>query len=246
MLALSLAGGADAARTLPVEQARIIHQYPHDTGAFTEGLFYLDGFLYESTGRTGASTIRKVALDSGKVVDGAVIPAPFFGEGIVAWRDEIVSLTWRHHRGFRWALADFARLGDFAYPGEGWALTSDGRRLIMSDGTARLRFLDPQSLRQTGMLRVTANGQPVPLLNELEYVNGEILANIWHDSRIARIDPASGRVRGWIDLSSLVAKVGATDPESVPNGIAWDSVGKRLFVTGKNWPIMFEIAPPRR
>lgn len=219
----------------------LVKSYPHDPEAFTEGLLWVDDSLYESTGLTGKSDIRQVRLKDGKVLRRVAIDDPYFGEGIVNWSDRIISLTWRHRQGFVWNRKDFRRIGDFRYEGEGWALTQDGRALIMSDGTAELRFLDPDTLAETRRITVTWNGRPVDRLNELEYVKGEVLANVWFDNRIARIDPATGAVIDWIDLSSLADQVQAKDPEAVLNGIAYDATRDRLFVTGKYWPRLFEI-----
>ncbi|MGW8203224.1 glutaminyl-peptide cyclotransferase [Sphingomonas bisphenolicum] len=219
----------------------LVKTYPHDSAAFTEGLFYLDGALYESTGLEGQSDIRKVALKTGKILQRRIIDPPYFGEGIVNWGDKLVSLTWRHRRGFVWNLADFAPLSDFRYDGEGWGMTQDGRSLIMSDGTAQLRFLDPDSLAEQRRITVTWNGRAVDRLNELEYVKGEVWANIWYDTRIARIDPATGAVIDWIDVSRLRKAAGVTDSEAVANGIAYDAAKDRIFITGKNWPKLFEI-----
>ena len=228
------------ART-PVYGYRVVRAYPHDRGAFTQGLFYLDGELFESTGQIGESTIRRVNIEDGRVVQSTDIPPPVFGEGIVNWGDQIVSLTWQGGVGYRWDRATLRRLGEWRYPGEGWGLTQNGREIIMSDGTAQLRFLDPESLAERRRLTVTDNGVPVPMLNELEWVNGEILANVWMTPMIARIDPASGRVTGWIDLTALAMETGGADPDSVLNGIAYDPAGDRLFVTGKYWPQLYEI-----
>jgi len=219
----------------------LVKTYPHDAQAFTEGLFYLDGDLYESTGLEGQSEVRKVALKTGKVLQSRIIEPPYFGEGIVNWKDRLVSLTWRHRRGFVWNLKDFTPVSDFRYEGEGWGLTQDGRSLIMSDGTAQLRFLDPDSLAEQRRITVTWNGRTVDRLNELEYVRGEIWANIWYDTRIARIDPATGAVIDWIDVAPLRKAAGVTDSEAVANGIAYDADKDRVFITGKNWPKLFEI-----
>lgn len=219
----------------------LVKTYPHDSTAFTEGLFFLDGALYESTGLEGQSDIRKVALKTGKVLQRRVIDPPYFGEGIVNWGGKLVSLTWRHRRGFVWNLADFALLSDFRYDGEGWGMTQDGRSLIMSDGTAQLRFLDPDSLSEQRRITVTWNGRAVDRLNELEYVKGEVWANIWYDTRIARINPATGAVIDWIDVAPLRKAAGVTDSEAVANGIAYDAAKDRVFITGKNWPKLFEI-----
>ncbi|HEX7853942.1 MAG TPA: glutaminyl-peptide cyclotransferase [Sphingobium sp.] len=224
----------------------LVNSYPHDRAAFTEGLLIHDGLLYESTGLVGRSEIRIQRLDDGRVLKRVTVSPPYFGEGITIWKDRLISLTWRHGKGFIWSAATLKKTGEFRYTGEGWALTHDARHLIMSDGTAELRFLDPDTLQETGRIKVhTADGQPVPMLNELEYVNGEVLANIWMTNRIARINPASGLVIDWIDLSPLVEKVraeGSGGMDDVLNGIAWDAKAKRLYVTGKNWPKLFEIS----
>lgn len=219
----------------------LVASYPHDRHAFTQGLLYHDGLLYESTGLVGQSEIRAVSLKDGKVLRRTAVPPPYFGEGLARWKDWLVSLTWRHGEGFIWSLPGLEQVGSFRYAGEGWGLASDGARLIMSDGSAELRFLDPETLEETGRITVMDGDRPVPMLNELEYVDGEILANVWMTPRIARIDPASGKVIDWIDLSRLVEKSGARGPDDVLNGIAWDERRRRLFVTGKNWPRLFEI-----
>ena len=224
----------------------VVKIYPHDPEAFTEGLFFLDGALYESTGLEGQSEIRKVALKSGKILQRRVVKPPYFGEGIAHWGDRIISLTWRHRPGFVWSLKDMSPIGDFRYEGEGWGLTQDGRSLIMSDGTAQLRFIDPETLTEERRITVTWNGRTVPRLNELEWVKGEIWANIWYDTRIARIDPATGAVIDWIDLAPLLKAAGVTDREAVANGIAYDAAKDRVFVTGKNWPKLFEIKVERQ
>lgn len=219
----------------------LIKTYPHDATAFTEGLFYVDGALYESTGLEGHSDIRKVALKSGKILQRRAIDPPYFGEGIVNWKDRLISLTWRHRQGFVWLLKDFTPVSNFRYEGEGWGMTQDGRSIIMSDGTARLRFLDPDSLVEQRRITVTWNGRPIDRLNELEYVQGEIWANIWYDTRIARIDPATGAIIDWIDIAPLRKAAGVTDTEAVANGIAYDAATDRVFITGKNWPKLFAI-----
>jgi glutaminyl-peptide cyclotransferase len=219
--------------------------YPHDPTAFTEGLFYLDGALYESTGLEGRSDIRKVDLKTGRILQRRVIDGRYFGEGIVNWKDRLISLTWRHRQGFVWNLADFTPLSDFRYEGEGWGMTQDGRAVIMSDGSAQLRFLDPEILAEQRRITVSWNGRAVDRLNELEWVRGEIWANIWYDSRIARIDPATGAVIDWIDIAPLLKEAGVSDSEAVANGIAYDAATDRVFVTGKNWPRLFEIRVAR-
>jgi glutaminyl-peptide cyclotransferase len=228
---------------VPVYGYQIVHVYPHDPHAFTEGLFYLHGFLYESTGLEGHSSIRKVRLDTGEVLQRRNVPAQYFGEGIVNWKHRLISLTWKSHIGFVYDLASFGLERQFSYPGEGWALTQDGTHLIMSDGTEELRLLDPETLREIRRLRVTFLGQPVRDLNELEWVKGEIYANVWQTDWIVRIDPNSGAVVGLINCRGLLQPAdrieGATD---VLNGIAYDAKDDRLFVTGKNWPKLFEIS----
>lgn len=237
---------ATPAPPLPIEPVRIVATYPHDTGAFTEGLLIEDGALYESTGREGESEIRRVDLVSGRVVVRAKLPPSLFGEGIVAWRHRLFSVTWHGGQGFRWTLPGLRRTSGFRYAGEGWAMTQDGHRLILSDGTPVLRFLDPATQKVVRRLTVTANGHPVERLNELEYVDGELLANIWMTPYIARIDSASGHVLGFIDMTALVDAMHLSDPDAVPNGIAYDRAAHRLYVTGKNWPSLFEIALPAK
>ncbi|HUD94301.1 glutaminyl-peptide cyclotransferase [Sphingobium sp.] len=224
---------------------KLVKTYPHDPTAFTEGLFYLDGALYESTGLEGQSDIRKVALKTGKILQRRVIDRRYFGEGIVNWKDRLVSLTWRHRQGFVWNLADLAPLSDFRYEGEGWGMTQDGRHIVMSDGSAQLRFLEPDTLTESRRITVTWNGRAVDRLNELEWVRGEIWANIWYDTKIARIDPATGAVIDWIDIAPLMKEAGVKDSEAVANGIAYDAATDRVFVTGKNWPKLFEIKVAR-
>ena len=231
-----------AAAQTPVYGYEIVKTYPHDAGAFTEGLFFLNGVLYESTGLEGRSTIRKVDLATGKVLQQRAIDPKYFGEGIVAWKGKLVELTWQTQVGFTYDLATFKPRATFRYKGEGWALTSDGQRLIMSDGTPQLRFLDPATLAETGRVPVTAAGKPVGNINELEYVKGEVLANIWQTPLIARIDPKTGHITGAIDLSPLVAAEAAKGRTiDVLNGIAYDAAHDRLFVTGKLWPDLYEI-----
>jgi glutaminyl-peptide cyclotransferase len=227
---------------VPVYEPEVVHTYPHDTSAFTEGLFYSKGYLYESTGLEGRSTIRKVRLETGAVVQKIDIPAEYFGEGIVDWRGHLISLTWKSQIGFVFDLATLKLQRQFSYPGEGWALTRDDRELIMSDGTPDLRFLDPATLKETHRVTVTLDGKALANVNELEWVKGEIYANVWQTDWIVRVDPLTGRVIGAINLSGLLKRedrvAGQTD---VLNGIAYDAKNDRLFVTGKNWPKLFEI-----
>jgi glutaminyl-peptide cyclotransferase len=240
LAALLLAAPAFAA--IPTYSYQVIRAYPHDRTAFTEGLFYLDGALYESTGLEHQSAIRKESLATGKVLQSRELAPQYFGEGIVNWRGHLIQLTWRNQVGFIYDLASLRPLGRFAYSGEGWALTQDGRQLIMSDGTPDIRFLDPVTLKEVRRITVTADGAPVHDLNELEWVKGEILANIWMTNTIARIDPASGKVVGWIDLTGLLKPAEISgDRDDVLNGIAYDAKGDRLFVTGKRWPKLFQI-----
>jgi len=240
----------------PVSQAgvpeytfEVVHSYPHDRTAFTEGLFYLDGFLYESTGIEGASSVRKVRLETGEVVQRHDLPSAYFGEGIINWKDRLIQLTYKTEVGFVYNLSTFETERRFEYPGEGWAMTQDGKNIFMSDGTAQIRIWDPETLQELRRITVTDQGQPVPNVNELEWVKGEIYANIWETDRIARIDPATGRVVGWIDLAGLLSpneRLAGPEGTDVLNGIAYDAKGNRLFVTGKRWPKLFEIRLVRR
>jgi glutaminyl-peptide cyclotransferase len=227
---------------VPVYDFEIVHTYPHDTSAFTEGLFYLNGFLYESTGLEHHSSIRKVRIDTGAIVQKLDIPAQYFGEGIVNWGGQLISLTWKSQVGFVFDLATFKLQKQFHYEGEGWALTQDGKQLIMSDGTSELRFLNPKTLRETNRIQVTLDGKFIHNVNELEWVKGEIYANVWETNWILRIDPSNGHVVGLINLAGILSPSDQlTGPDSVLNGIAYDAKGDRLFVTGKNWPKLLEI-----
>jgi len=228
----------------PLLAARIVARFPHDAQAFTEGLVWHDGALYESVGLEGRSDVRRVALASGKVTQRGVIPPAQFGEGLAAYEDRLVSLTWHDGVAHLWSARTLKSLGTARYNGEGWGLTSDGRSLIRSDGSATLTFHDPVTLAEQRRLTVTLRGRAVTQLNELEWVDGQVLANVWHTPFLLRIDPASGAVTAIVDLRPLVAEVAATNPEAVANGIAWDATKRRLFVTGKLWPTLFEIALP--
>ena len=230
------------AATVPILTARIVHRYPHDPAAFTEGLLFRDGALYESTGMEGRSEVRRVTLATGKVTLRARIAPAEFGEGLASWGNQLVSLTWHGGVAHRWDARTLKRVGGGRYVGEGWGLASDGRHLIHSDGTPTLRFLDPATLKVVREVTVTFNGKPVSQVNELEVVDGAVLANVWHTPYLIRIDPVDGRVTALVDLRPVVAEIKASDPEAVANGIAWDAAGKRLFVTGKLWPTLFEIA----
>jgi len=238
------AAGQPRPAHVPVYGYEVVHAYPHDRGAFTEGLFYSNGFLYESTGRTRESSVRKVKLETGEMLQLHQLPGQYFGEGIVKWNDKLYQLTWQTGLGFIYDFNTFAVKGEFHYSGEGWAFTTDGQHIYMDDGTAQIRIWDPETLNETGRITVTDEGRAVEKLNELEWVKGEIFANIWKTNRIARIDPKTGKVAGWIDLTGLL-KPGDIDPEhagaNVLNGIAYDAARDRLFVTGKCWPKVFEI-----
>ncbi len=220
---------------------RIVHTYPHDARAFTQGLLFVDGHLYESTGLYGRSSLRMVDLETGRVLQSVAVPSQYFAEGLAAWGSTLIQLTWQAHVAFVYDRFSFRLLKTLHFDGEGWGLTQDGRHLILSDGSATLKFLDPATLRVVREIQVADNGAPVTQLNELEYVRGEIYANIWHSDRIARISPETGRVLGWIDLTGLLPAGSVTDPEAVLNGIAYDAAHDRLFVTGKLWPELFEI-----
>jgi glutamine cyclotransferase len=234
------AASGTAAKAIPVVSAAIVKTYPHDPNAFTQGLEFNDGRLYESTGRTGQSTLRECALETGKVLRSVSLPAQEFGEGLTIFGGKIYQLTWLSKKGFIYDVRTFKRIGEFHYESEGWGLTHDDASLILSDGTNRLQFLDPVSFAVTKTLEVYAGNEAVTNLNELEYIRGEVFANIWHSTRIARIDPRSGQVSAWIELAPLSAKE-QHGGEDVLNGIAYDEKTQRLFVTGKDWANIFEI-----
>jgi glutamine cyclotransferase len=220
---------------------KVVATYPHDRNAFTQGLVIDDGVLYEGIGLHGRSSLRRVDLASGSVLQSVALDQQYFGEGITTWGDQIIQLTWQAQQGFVYDKATFERLKTFNYPGEGWGLTHDDRSLIMSDGTPAIRFLDPVTLQETRRITVTDQGQPIVNLNELEYVHGEILANVWQTDRIVRISPDDGHVISWIDLSGLLSAEDRQQPVDVLNGIAYDAQHDRLYVTGKLWPKLFEI-----
>jgi glutaminyl-peptide cyclotransferase len=221
---------------------RVIHTYPHDSLAFTQGLIFVDGHLYESTGLKGKSSLRMLDLPTGKVLQKYDLPAQYFGEGLTDWGSTLIQLTWKEHTGFVYDRFSFSVLRTFQYEGEGWGLTHDGSQLILSDGTSYLRFLDPKSLKEIRRLRVYDEaGHPIEKLNELEYLHGEIYANIWETDEIVRISPLTGKILGRIDLSRIIDKRTLASPDAVLNGIAYDSTADRLFITGKLWPKLFEI-----
>ena len=232
--------GAQGRATAPVYGYEVVNVYPHDREAFTQGLLFKDGVLYESTGLNGRSSLRKVQVETGKVLQQINVEARYFAEGLVDWGSRLVQLTYQTNVGFVYDMASFKRLQTFSYTGEGWGLARDDRHLIMSDGTATLRFLDPQSFAVTRRLPVSDGGIPVENLNELEFIDGQIYANIWQTDRIAMIAPDTGLVTGWINLAGLLPASAARSVD-VLNGIAYDAQRRRLFVTGKLWPSLFEI-----
>jgi glutaminyl-peptide cyclotransferase len=245
LVCTSLAEDA-APATAPVDTIRVVNAYPHDPAAYTQGLIYRDGFIFESTGLYGQSTLRKVRLETGEIVQQHRLDSVYFAEGLTEWSGQLVQLTWRSNVVFVYDLASFAVRRTLRYPGEAWGLTHDRKNFILSDGTAQLRFLEPDTFREVRRVTVRDGGVPLAHLNELEYVRGEVYANIWHTDRIARISPESGRVVRWIDLRGLMSTGYRLDPEAVLNGIAYDDRRTRLFVTGKLWPRLFEIEIVRR
>ena len=226
---------------IPVFTYRILNTFSHDSGAFTQGLVVEDSIFYEGTGLNGRSSLRKVDLNTGDVLKIHNLTSEFFGEGITVFGDRIIQITWRSRIGFVYDKESFAQLTTFTYPTEGWGLTHDGSRIIMSDGTSNLYFRDPESLDEIGRIQVTDDRGPVSYLNELEYIKGEVYANIWLTDTIARISPETGKVTGWIDLKDLLSPMDRLQPVDVLNGIAYDADHDRLFVTGKLWPRLFEI-----
>ena len=232
--------GAQGRAATPVYGYEVVNVYPHDREAFTQGLLFRDGVLYESTGLNGKSSLRKVQLETGKVLQQVPVDARYFAEGLTDWGTRLVQLTWNTNVGFVYDRASFKQQQTFSYTGEGWGLARDDQRLIMSDGTSTLRFLDPQTLKVTGQLQVADGGVSVRDLNELEYIDGQIYANVWLTDRIAIIAPDTGRVTAWLNLAGLMSKSGLSG-DAVLNGIAYDTQRKRLFVTGKLWPSLFEI-----
>lgn len=254
IIALASCGGRTetAALTAPAAQSetsasgvysyRVINTFPHDPAAFTQGLFFEDGVLFESTGQVGTSSIRKVRLEDGEVLQKRDVPPPYFGEGIVAWDGRLMELTWRSQKGFIYNQDSFEPLGEWQYAGEGWGLTRNDTHIIMSDGTPQLRFLDPETLEEDHRLMVTFQGQPLGQLNELEWIEGEVWANVWQTNIIVRINPESGVVTGRINLAGLLTREDIVQHQpDVLNGIAYDAETGRIFVTGKLWPKLFEI-----
>ena len=239
-LVLALSVGLAAQTPTPVYGYKVVKIYPHDRGAFTQGLQYVDGAFYEGTGLNGRSSIRRVELATGKVLQQRDVERQYFGEGVAVVGKELFELTWQSGVMFVYDRTTFAPLKTFHYAGEGWGLTTDGTSLIMSDGTAAIRFLDPKTGNETRRIRVMDGGRELLNLNELELIKGEIWANVWQTNRIARIDPRSGKVNSYLDLNGIlsVMESGGTD---VLNGIAYDAKAARIFVTGKLWPKIFEI-----
>jgi glutamine cyclotransferase len=239
-LALALLLAA-AEQSFAADSYRVVHTYPHDRQAFTQGLIYTGGHLYESTGLEGHSSLRMEDLETGSILQFKDDPGNYFAEGLTEWGTTLIQLTWQNHVALVYDRLTFRFLRAIPYSGDGWGLTQDGKNLILSDGTATLHFLDPETLHEIRRITVKDRGVPVTQLNELEFVRGQIYANIWHTDRIARIAPQSGRVLGFIDLAGLLPENERSSPEAVLNGIAWDSEHDRLFVTGKLWPKLFEI-----
>jgi glutamine cyclotransferase len=232
---------AAAASSLASDTYRIVHTYPHDRQAFTQGLIYTDGHLYESTGLEGHSSLRMEDLETGSILQFKDDPSNYFAEGLTQWGTTLIQLTWQNHIALVYDRATFRFLRAIPLSGDGWGLTQDGKSLILSDGTATLHFLNPATLHELRRITVKDRGVPITQLNELEFVHGQIYANIWHTDRIVRIAPATGRVLGFIDLAGLLPAPERSSPEAVLNGIAWDAEHDRLFVTGKLWPKLFEI-----
>lgn len=235
---------AESPRQPGAEAFRIVHIYPHDPTAYTQGLLYHQGYFYESTGLRGKSSLRKVVPETGQVVQIHTLPGQYFGEGLARWGDRLIQLTWQSRVGFIYDLESFRLMGSFQYATEGWGLTEDGTSLIMSDGSSILRLLDPETYRERGRLEVRNRGVAADRLNELEYVRGEILANVWERDIVLRIAPSSGEVLGTLDLSRLRSSLGPVRGPEVLNGIAYDRERNRIFVTGKLWPKVFEIEIP--
>ena len=238
------AGGGESATS--DERARqayyeVVNSYPHDPTSFTQGLLWQNGGFYESTGLYGQSKLRRLEFPSGRVLKETDLQTDLFGEGLALVDSRLIQLTWKSHRGFVYDLDSFRLLQEFTYDTEGWGLTYDGKYLILSDGSSELLYLDPQTFKPVRRLAVTMNGRPIPELNELEFIDGEIWANVWQTDLILRIDPSTARVTSFLDLKGILAPSDKTGREDVLNGIAYDPAHKRIFVTGKLWPRVFEI-----
>ncbi|MCX5997710.1 MAG: glutaminyl-peptide cyclotransferase [Chloroflexi bacterium] len=226
---------------VPVYTYKIVNTFPHDPAAYTQGLAFDSGILYEGTGGYGSSAIRKVDLESGGVLKEYKLPAGYFGEGITLYKDTLIQLTWKSHTGFVYDRNSFNLLREFSYPTEGWGITYDGNHIIMSDGTSDLYFLNPENFNTTGHVEVHDENGSVDRINELEYIDGRIFANVWTTDKIVIIDPGDGSVSGWVDLSGLLEKGHFNNSVDILNGIAYDTKSNRMFVTGKLWPLLFEI-----
>lgn len=228
-------------KEIPVFTYEVINVWPHLRNAFTQGLVFNDGALLESTGLNGQSSLRRVELQTGNVLQRVEVPPEYFAEGLAALDGKLFQLTWRNHRGFVYDLHSFHLEREFTYDGEGWGLTTDGHWLIMSDGTDQIRFIDPKTFQENRRIAVKARGQPVYQLNELEYVKGEIFANVWGSDQVVCIDPATGQVVRLVDFTGLLPQQDRDGSTDVLNGIAYDPAGDRWFVTGKRWPKLFEV-----
>ncbi|MEI4505546.1 glutaminyl-peptide cyclotransferase [Sphingopyxis sp. CCNWLW253] len=247
VLALALLADPPAAATpasAPIERCgyRIVETFPHNATSFTQGLFWDEGHLYEATGQYGQSRVARLDLKTGKALAQTKLPSDQFGEGITRWGDQIIGVTWQGGVGNRWSIKDLKRVGTFKYEGEGWGLTMVDGSLVLSDGTTELRFFDPATMKEQRRVTVRFGGRPISMINELETIDGQIWANVWMTDFIVRIDPATGNVVSLVDLTGLKADAGVSGTDSVLNGIAWDAKTKRLFVTGKYWPKLYEIA----
>ena len=241
LLALSAAFAPSTGASAPVSSYKIVAKYPHSTANYTEGFFYRNGLFYEGTGMQGRSAVEVIEPETGKIIQQRSLPPQYFGEGIVDWGPNLYEWTWQSHTCFVYDRFSLRLIRQFTYTGEGWGMTRTATQIITSDGTATLRFRDPKTFQETRHIVVKDGTMPIEQLNELEYVKGQIYANIWHSDRIARISPRDGHVIGWIDLTVLLPASQMVDAESVLNGIAYDAQHDRLFVTGKQWPTIFEI-----
>ena len=232
---------AACAFAAPVLGYKVVAKLPHSTESYTEGFFYLNGMFYEGTGRKGHSEVLVTQPETGKVLQRLELPAQYFGEGIIDWGPNLYEWTWQSHIGFSYDRFSLRKISQFTYDGEGWGMTRTAKQIITSDGTSTLRFRDPATFKEVRHIVVKDGKEPVEELNELEYMKGEIYANVWHTDRIARISPQDGHVIAWIDLTGILPDDQRVDAESVLNGIAYDALHDRLFVTGKQWPAIFEI-----
>lgn len=247
ILAFALLADPPAAATPappPIERCgyRIVETFPHEATSFTQGLFWDEEHLYEATGQYGQSRVARLDLKTGKALAQTKLPSDQFGEGITRWGDQIIGVTWQGGVGNRWSIKNLKRVGTFKYEGEGWGVTMVDGSLVLSDGTTELRFFDPATMKEQRRVTVRFGGRPISMINELETIDGQIWANVWMTDFIVRIDPATGNVVSLVDLTGLKADAGVRGTDSVLNGIAWDAKNKRLFVTGKYWPKLYEIA----